>query len=225
MRAALSRAVATVALPVEPSLHKQLRGATTAAHVALEDALDLLRPPLERERFVRLLRRWHAFHAAWQPALGTQLPRAITAPRDRLGALASDLHALGCELAKIDRIAAHAPAAALCETRAAALGSLYVIEGSTLGGRVVAGALAAAPWLPPGGLRSFDPYGADCATRWRETLGFIAHADEPPRWIVDSALRTFELLREWLPAPARRLQTDARFDPPAAPSVADKLSP
>lgn len=192
-----------------PSLHAQLRSATAAAHVALENSLDLLRPPLERERFLRLLQRWQAFHATWQPALASWLPPAITAPRDRLPALAHDIHALGG--VRVDGVPVDlcTPAPALCETRAAALGSLYVIEGATLGGRIVSRALAEAPWLPPGGLRSFEPYGSDFGLRWRETLDFIARAGEPPEEIVDAAVRTFDLLRNWLPAwPAVDMKAD-----------------
>ncbi len=50
--------------------------------------------------------------------------------------------------------------------QAEALGMLYVLEGSTLGGRFITGALAARGVIDPG-LAFLDPYRDQTGVRWR----------------------------------------------------------
>lgn len=184
------------------ALHARLRAATAAAHEALEDALDLLRLPLDAQRFRRVLAGFHGFHRAWEPAIARRLPAALV-PRPRLPLIEQDLRALGWGDAELGAIALCAPAAALADSADSALGSLYVLEGSTLGGRVIMRQVGAAAWCPPQGLRYFDPYGAETTARWRATLVHLADARGDSDRIVAGAVRTFEMLREWLADPPR----------------------
>jgi heme oxygenase len=55
-------------------------------------------------------------------------------------------------------------------SRSEALGLLYVMEGSTLGGRMIVRSLAERG-VDVTGLRFLDPYGAETGARWR---GFLA---------------------------------------------------
>jgi heme oxygenase len=55
-----------------------------------------------------------------------------------------------------------------------ALGLLYVIEGSTLGGRLILKALARKGIIDPS-LSFLDPYGNDSARMWRAVLTVIEH--------------------------------------------------
>lgn len=180
-----------------PSLHARLRAATAFAHRLLEDEIDLLHEPLQRERFVHALIGFHGFHCVWEPAVAPLLPPGV-APRPRRPLIEDDLRRLGLSRECIDAIVPCLPAAALGADPETALGSLYVLEGSTLGGRVIARELAHAPWCPAEGLRYFDPYGHDVGARWRHTLAVLAAARGDPDRIVAGALRTFEILRAWL---------------------------
>ena len=57
-------------------------------------------------------------------------------------------------------------------SRAEALGMLYVLEGSTLGGRLILRTLAAKGVSDPD-LAFLDPYGSESGARWREFLAVL----------------------------------------------------
>jgi heme oxygenase len=176
-----------------------LRSATGEAHRKLESELALLEPPLDRGRFVRTLARFHGYHTAWEPLVVRLIgDDAFPAERRRLALLSADLDDLGVAPSP------PAPTPALASA-AEAWGSLYVMEGSTLGGKVIAKALKDADWAPPEGLRYFDPYGRRTADMWRAFLDRLAAAGarEPVEEIVRGAVATFAELTAWLaPAPA-----------------------
>lgn len=178
-------------------LRDRLRCATGKAHAALEGGLDLLRQPPEREYFVRLLVRFHGFHRVWESAVAQQLPDTVT-PCTRLVLIEHDLRALGLDERAIGAIAPCAPAACLGNNPDAALGSAYVLEGSTLGGRVITQHLSKARWCPPGGLQYFNPYGDKTASNWQALLRHLAVAPGDPDQIIAGALRTFGILQDWL---------------------------
>ena len=179
------------------SLRDCLRCATGKAHEALEGSLDLLRQPPEREYFVRLLVRFHGFHRVWESAVAGQLPDTVM-PCPRLVLIEHDLRALGLDERAIGAIAPCAPAVCLGDNPDAALGSAYVLEGSTLGGRVITQHLSKASWCPPGGLRYFNPYADQTGSNWQAMLRHLAVAPGDPDQIVAGALRTFEILQDWL---------------------------
>ena len=182
------------------SLHARLRTETAPAHERLERSLDLLSRPLDRNRFTALLVRFHGFHQIWEPALARCLPAALV-PGPRLPLLEQDLGTLGLCDDIVGAIPSCAQAASLGEHLDTALGSVYVLEGSTLGGRVIARHFSEAPWWPPAGLRYFDPYGDETAARWRQTLAQLAGAGGDADRIVAGAVRTFEILQHWLVPP------------------------
>ena len=180
---------------------QRLRGATDAAHRRLESRLDLLSAPLDRGRFLSVLDRFWGFHAEWEKALrGHGAVAALVERRSRTELLARDLAALGRTSAEIERLARCEAAGGLARSRQTAFGSLYVLEGSTLGGRVISGALKGADWLPAGGLRYFDPYGAETGVMWRTFQGALRaeSSDASDAAITQGAVETFDLLHRWL---------------------------
>ena len=187
--------------PTAPAhLHSLLKDATAPAHDRLEQTLALLREPFSKRRLVAVLRGFAAFHAGWEPALAASMEdEAFTAPRRRAAWAADDLRVLGAE-ADAASVDAWPEAPALCRTRDAALGSLYVMEGSTLGGKVIAARLARASWWPAAGLRYFSPHGGSAAAMWRQTLARIERDAVTPEAVVQGALATFELLQQRLGA-------------------------
>ena len=178
-------------------LRDRLRCATGKAHEALEGSLDLLRQPPERDYFVRLLVRFHGFHRIWESAVARQLPDPVM-PRRRLALIEQDLRALGINENAIRAIDPCAAAACLGDNPDTALGSAYVLEGSTLGGRVITQHLSKASWCPSGGLQYFNPYGDETGSNWQALLRHLATAPGDTDRIVAGALRTFEILQEWL---------------------------
>ena len=175
--------------PDAPTLSERLRGATASAHAALEAELDLLHD-LDRTRLVRVLRRFAGFHAGWEPAVARLLDEpALWEPRRRLPALHADLALLGAA----DATEAWPAPAWLCDAHAA-WGSLYVMEGSTLGGQVIGRALRAAGTE---GLSYFDGRGREAGPLWRTLRARLDVLPEPGR-VCAAAISTFDALRLWM---------------------------
>ena len=188
-------------MPTE--LASRLRSDTREAHQHLEDALALLEGRPTAARFLQALERFHGFHAVWEAGVAAASPplASVFAGRSRLDALRRDLLALGLAPEEVDRLPRCGAARALTGDPRAALGSLYVMEGSTLGGQVISRAIADATWAPPGGLAYFAPYGAETGPRWRAlqaVLNAAPAADHAA--IVEGALATFATLRDWMQA-------------------------
>jgi heme oxygenase len=180
-----------------------LRRETAEAHRDLESALDLLTRPGEAGRFVHVLERFLGFHRAWEPAVAARPSlTGFAASRSRIGRLEADLRALGRTCADLAGLPSCPSAAGLARDDALALGALYVVEGSTLGGQVIARALAGQPWLPPAGLTYFNPYGADTGARWRASKAWIAGhpaAGDAPR-VAQGAREAFGVIAGWVAA-------------------------
>lgn len=163
-----------------PGLRHRLRRETSDLHHAVEVAVDLPRSVRTPGDYADLLGRLHRFHAAvevrlarpsWRdgwPGVGIDLAR-----HRRSSLLALDLRRLGP--------VADAPRAALRRTEARdapdlpgvpepstfgeALGCLYVLEGSSLGGRVIGPAVRQAVGDVPTAF--FDSAGRGHPSPWR----------------------------------------------------------
>ncbi len=144
--------------------HKSLRDATQAVHEALHGAEPFARIAegrMDREGYGALLVMLHRYHTAMAghcivAAASLQAPVLGDAHRLRLAALKSDL--AWCRQAAAreeEEPARHADFA---------VGCLYTVQGSTLGGKVIHRQLAAL--LPEGG-RGFFAGHADDGAHWR----------------------------------------------------------
>ncbi len=85
---------------------------------------------------------------------------------------------------------------------ASALGTFYVMEGSTLGGQVISRHVAAQLNLTPHhGLSFFSSYGEAVGMRWKETREALVHFAEQTAAedsMILAAQKTFQALRSWL---------------------------
>ena len=181
-----------------PGLRERLRRATQPAHRRLEAALALLDEPVSPTRILGILQRFYGFHAVWEPALESAVPATFLLPRRKLALLEQDLRILGMTDAWLRNAPSCRAARDLCGSEAAAAGSLYVMEGGTLGGQVITRALEHTVGFP-GRLNYWNPYGADTSRRWTETVSYLealpaSCADEA----VASAVRCFKVLNSWL---------------------------
>jgi heme oxygenase len=185
---------------------RRLRSETAGEHQTVEQTLDLLSPELTRDRLVGVLTRMHGFWAAaeagldaWADAHPADADRVGWARRRRTALFAADLAALDAEP---DR----APDLPAVPDTDAALGRLYVLEGSSLGGVFIDRHLATLPQLAGAGrLSSFSPYGERTGAMWhafrsvtRERVAAGGDADR----VVDAARETFGALARWCAAPA-----------------------
>ncbi|MEH3116506.1 MAG: biliverdin-producing heme oxygenase [Methylorubrum populi] len=179
------------------SLHARLREATAAAHAALERDLDWEARVATLPGYRDLLTRLRGFHAAYEPAIAAALADpAFFDPRRRLAALDADLCALAPDGTALDTLPA--PAAPRLDGAGAALGALYVLEGSTLGGAVIGRRVArlhgqAAP------LAYYAGRGPATGPLWRafrERLDGLAEAEG--RAAFAAGIGAFEAMRGWL---------------------------
>ncbi len=86
-------------------------------------------------------------------------------------------------------------------TPAQTLGSMYVVEGATLGGQVVQRLLRERLDERIGcALSFFNSYGPQVGAQWRDFLRCLGQLDSPDRVRAaeQAAIETFELLEAWL---------------------------
>ena len=187
-----------------------LRQATFRSHQDIEDLLQLDHPGLSPERYRQAIAGFARFLPAWEAAVVAALPARLGpwfAKRSRLRFLARDVTALGLASAA-DGAPVHLPA---LSGVAAAYGSMYVLEGSALGGQVIARQVAARLGLDPDqGAAYFTGWRAGTGTLWREFRERL-EVEVGPREVdrasaCDAAVQTFAALeavfRAVLPAPA-----------------------
>lgn len=148
--------------------HERLRAATRDAHRHLEDELDSIEQLASIEGRRRLAPRYLSLQL-YADALLERWPvegSGSDAPdRRRADRIRADLRALG--------VAPTAPPEPPpVSTAAQALGFLYVVEGSTLGGRLILREIAARG-ADLTGLAFLDPYGARTGAAWRGFLDLL----------------------------------------------------
>lgn len=177
---------------------QQLRTATRPAHDALEGSLGLLDEQLDRDSYGPVLQRLYGFWQGWEPHVAVLLRGEMLAGQRRLHLLAADLATLGFSASAVALL----PACPLPVLRdaAEALGSLYVMEGSTLGGRVILRNVERCLGLDANaGGSYFAGYGAATGSMWR---AFLIRLDAVPAGdaarVATGATATFERLGWWL---------------------------
>ncbi|OYX29876.1 MAG: hypothetical protein B7Y99_12525 [Caulobacterales bacterium 32-69-10] len=127
----------------------------------------------------RLAPRYLAFHAAADALFErwlAEVPGLDGVSRRRAGLVRAGLRALGLEPVVAG------PPAPILDGAPEALGFLYVVEGSTLGGRMILREVAARAG-ETAGLAFMDPYGARTGEAWRAFLGVLERevAHDPER--------------------------------------------
>lgn len=185
------------------SVLQRLREETREEHEAVERDLDWEWHVAERGRYRALLARFHGFHAALEPRIAAALEEAaFFDPRRRLDDLVADLVALGLTPQRIAGLPLCRGAPNLSGP-SEALGALYVLEGSTLGGQIIARRVARDLGLAPHtGCAYYAAHGRETGTMWRDTRARLAaQAESGPAAadaMVSSARATFAALRAWL---------------------------
>lgn len=178
-------------------LAERLRTETDPQHRSLEAGLGFDLHDPSQGLAMAMLRGFYGVLRPLEPAMMALVPPAL-ADRGKLALLRRDLLALGMNGAEIDAIPS--PAAPwLPQTRPEALGALYVMEGSTLGGKLIVKALRRLPDWPLAAQSYFDPYGAETGARWQTfKLHLNSTAPQDGDAVVEAAKRTFALLEQWM---------------------------
>ena len=201
----------------------ELRLTTRAEHDRIEAILRLTEP-MTLERYAAILGGFDAFLRAWEPRIHAALPERLQGwyrTRRRGGFASADVEWLRA-VAGIERqtTAAHQAATLPLGDLAEVLGSLYVIEGSALGGRVIAPHLKRTLGLAQGrGASYFHGFGAETGVMWNNFRVLASlEIGESSRSTVracQSARRTFAAL----------IDLFAPLAPPAEPAVMRENAP
>ena len=161
-------------------------------------------PELTVSGYRRHLEALHGLHASLEPLLAARLEVLASelrlAERWKLSLLREDLLALGHDDASVDRLPR--PPAPSLPGVPEALGSLYVLEGSTLGGQLQLRHLRRHfENQDVGGFRFFQAYGEDVGPMWKDFGEALLRACPDPVLaprVVQGAQATFEVFESWL---------------------------
>ena len=183
------------------TLLERLKIETRDAHDRIEAAIDLDRRIASREAYRDLLIRFYGCHRAWEGAAAAKAPeRALFERRRKTQLLVRDLESLGLKAEDIIRLPQCRPLMPLPAPEAV-LGSMYVVEGSTLGGAIIARDVENRLGLTAEtGCAYFRSYGRDIAAMWRSFGAVLLEASSPEvdDLIVESAQKTFTVMHDWL---------------------------
>lgn len=194
-----------------PTIPERLRTETRDLHEKIERNpwfSRLMAPDLDRDQFRAIAARLYGHHAPAEAALlagAALLPRqlALAQRMRRTRLLEADLRAMGLSDEAIASLPRHA--APSIERPEDAWGLLYVLEGSTLGGQLIARHVAALLGIDASsGASALVPHGAETGALWRgfrEALTEAGRSGEACGDRVVAAARTaFAGLDDWVAA-------------------------
>lgn len=183
------------------TLLERLKAETRPAHDRIEAGIDFPTRTASLDTYRDLLVRFHGFHRAFERAAEAMAPnRDLVRSRRRTPLLARDLSALGLSDGAIGALPQCRDLMPL-PAPAAVWGAMYVMEGSTLGGAVIARDVERRLGLcARTGCAYFRSYGRRTAAMWTSFGAALlaASAPETDDLVVETAQRTFDALHLWL---------------------------
>lgn len=173
-------------------------------HERLEASADISSALASRSHYRELLQSFYGFHAPLEPALRAfpewhEIGFSL-ADREKVPLLRQDVLDLGMTGEEIAALAVCSPCIGSSDGFARALGCAYVVEGSTLGGQVIARELAAIGVTPLHGGRYFASYGPAVGRMWADFRRMLERQSESldRDEIAAGAMETFTALERWL---------------------------
>jgi heme oxygenase (biliverdin-IX-beta and delta-forming) len=191
--------------PDNNSILVQLKTRTAHQHQATESTVDLMRPDYTLADYKNLLTRLYSFYKPFEAKISESLTNnPIEFNHDeRLNTpkLVADLTSLGMSETDISNIPTFSDLPKL-DSKERVFGSLYVIEGSTLGGQVISRHLKQQFDIDEtNGAAFFSGYGKDTGKMWngyREAVTNFAEGDADTEEIIAGANETFEKIGKCL---------------------------
>jgi len=168
----------------------------------VERAFDLKSALGSPASYRKILTRLWGLHTAWERYAHGLIDEVILKPRCKVAWLDEDLYSLGMSTADILCIGT-CPLASLASNCSAAWGAMYVLEGSTLGGKIIYGQVNARLAIDRfTGARFFYGYGALTREFWSR-FGEILQTQSAERRLVLSesiggAQAMFASTAQWL---------------------------
>jgi heme oxygenase len=178
---------------------RRLRQETEVDHQAVEGAVPLMQEGLNTAQYVQCLQRIYGVVAAWEDHAAEVAPqwlRPTLTARMRKPLLELDLAWFG--VTKHDETR---PALPEMNDLASLFGTMYVMEGSTLGGQFIARHVEAALHLAEGqGNSYFRGHGNQTGLMWKEFCEMLKLRipDEQTEAVVISAKAMFSTFGTWM---------------------------
>jgi len=176
----------------------KLKEATRDQHENLENTVDVMGEVFSLENYKKLLTKFYRFYAAIEPKVAEndlQSAGFDFEARRKTPLLEKDLEALGI----LETVRSEVPlwnGLPDVSTLAKAFGSIYVMEGATLGGQVITRHLEKDFGLTAeNGAAFFNSYGASVGPMWKsfkETLTAFAEKNGDDHPIIGTARETFD---------------------------------
>jgi heme oxygenase len=184
----------------------RLKSGTEACHRKLEGRFPISAPDFDRTCYVRLLKSFYGFHRPLEAAIAAamsptqredfELPRRLRASK-----LARDLAFLGVPPEEVTALPDCEDLPAVL-TPAQAIGALYVLEGSTLGGQFILKRLTAQLDVDAErGAAYYAGHGGDTGPLWKrfgERVNALPLSETERTDAVQAAVGTFEGLERWM---------------------------
>ena len=176
-----------------------LREATAEDHASVEGTVPLMDPELSLAGYVEVLRRMHGVVAGWESTAAAVAPAWLQEPlrqRSRLALLEGDIRFLGG-----DAGGSLGPEMPRFANDAELMGAMYVMEGSRLGGQLIARHLERQfRLMSPQGNAYFLGHGERTGATWKEFLGLLEERVPDSRTgdVVRGAKAMFRTFGEWM---------------------------
>ncbi len=192
-------------LVAESDVMAVLKSSTAEQHQTLENLMPFFREQFSLQDYTRTLAAFLGFFEPVEQALRESADWSDVGidihDRSRAPLLRNDLIALGLsasQIASLPRSTSMPP----IHNLESALGCLYVLEGSTLGGQVIGRELARRFAIDASsGASFFLSHGSRVGEMWREFCAVVRnHIQQPDcqRLAVDAARQTFSSLEHWM---------------------------
>ncbi len=181
---------------------ERLRVETSGAHNSVEQAIPLVGREFTSEEYVSCLRRIHGIVGTWeQVAVNSPIGwlRELVAERQRCHLLDQDLRFFG--ITEIDN---EGPLLPRMNDKASLLGTMYVMEGSKLGGKLIARHVEKTLGLTSGnGTAFFRDHGRQTGVLWKEFCDILCAkvTDPESAEVIESAKEMFRVFGSWVNHP------------------------
>ena len=206
MRARLQKFLTFNFMPITLATYaaaQMLKEQTVAKHQELEALmLPCLNSITQKQQYVQLLHTFYGYFKPVEDAVAPFMKDAVMPDwqlRRKAKTILLDLAALEQNKTTIS-LAKQLPE---IETLAQAMGALYVLEGSTLGGRGITKMLLknAAAGLTPAHLQFFGGYGSQTGAMWTtfvNLLNSFSFSEKEKAQLVEAANQTFYYFKTWI---------------------------
>ena len=194
-------------------LAEKIKIQTRAAHQALEKLIvGKIKSIRSLKDYEQLLKMFYGFYQPVESKTDAYINPSVIPDyglRRKSEHILKDLSALrGQPVEEVDLATAEI---SFIKSAPAALGAMYVLEGSTLGGTIIADMLTRYANVPAASLSFFKAYGAENQTMWLkfvERLNSYGETNDDAA-IIEGAVQTFEQFKIW----AKTFEiSDLKFD-------------